>query len=145
MFLDIGQLYNITLNLNHQEAIRVLYQIFFQLIKRICFFLKQASWSHRYTPILNYISKFMIWSWESLQCKSRFQRSICLFSFRDLPLLTTRYELFANKFNLQEDPIVYQCLDKWLSDKEYLLNCKTPVNLYCEIPILKSFNNFTNC
>lgn len=80
-----------------------------------------------------------------LKCKSFYQRGVCIFSMHDLPLLITRYELFANKLNLQKDPIAYQCIDKWLNDKSKNQNSLIPVNMYCTHPIVKYFNNSTNC
>ena len=37
---------------------------------------------------------------------------ICVFGLGDLPLLTTRKELFANKFHLTYNPIAYDCMEE---------------------------------
>lgn len=60
----------------------------------------------------------------------------------NLHLLKERYELFANKFNLKHDPIVYQCLDKWLIEKSRS-NSFIPETVYHSHPVVKYYKNLT--
>ena len=38
-------------------------------------------------------------------------------SFQDLPFLSKRIELFANKFDIQEDHLVLDCLEEMLNNR----------------------------
>jgi hypothetical protein len=40
-----------------------------------------------------------------------------VFSALDLPALKDRYELIANKFDIQYDPIAYMCMEEWIHNK----------------------------
>ena len=47
-------------------------------------------------------------------CRGRRIRAVCVFGVGDLPLLTSRPELFANKFLLEVEPLALDCLERWL-------------------------------
>ena len=47
-------------------------------------------------------------------CYGKRVRNICIFGLGDLPLLTARKELFANKFHMDFEPLVLDCLEEWL-------------------------------
>lgn len=52
------------------------------------------------------------------RCQSgHYVHNICVFGVRDLPLLKQRYELIANKFDIDYDPIVYMCMEEWIQNK----------------------------
>jgi hypothetical protein len=40
-----------------------------------------------------------------------------VFSALDLPALKDRYELIANKFDIEYDPIAYMCMEEWIHNK----------------------------
>ena len=44
-------------------------------------------------------------------------RSICIFGVGDLQRLTAGYELFANKFHSDFQPMASHCLEKWFMEK----------------------------
>ena len=60
---------------------------------------------------VNTTSRWIIWYEDIYECYGSIIRSICIFSLRDLQFLITRREFFANKFILEENPIVYQCME----------------------------------
>jgi hypothetical protein len=69
---------------------------------------------------------------------------VCIFSLRDLSLLITRHEFFANKFILDYDPIAYQCMEEWIfKQSKSQLTIKTLD--YCNNPILKIYNKDYYC
>lgn len=45
-------------------------------------------------------------------CRGKRAHGICIFSVRDLPLLASRPELFANKFHLNYEPLTLDCLEE---------------------------------
>ena len=52
-------------------------------------------------------------NWKPLPCYGKFVRGICIFGNRDLPLLSGRLELFANKFHLDFQPESLDCIEEW--------------------------------
>ncbi|WAR01660.1 GCNT1-like protein [Mya arenaria] len=51
-------------------------------------------------------------------CRSgHYVRNTCVFSVQDLATLTQRRELVANKFDISYDPIVYMCMEQWITNK----------------------------
>ncbi|XP_041370615.1 N-acetyllactosaminide beta-1,6-N-acetylglucosaminyl-transferase-like [Gigantopelta aegis] len=66
-----------------------------------------------------YIARFKNWRFgpSSWPCHGRRVRYICIFGVSDLPLLTSRPELFANKFHWRYQPLALDCLDWWHRNK----------------------------
>lgn len=70
-----------------------------------------------------YIARFVNWgtNWKdslgrlpfSWPCGGKRVRDICIFGVADLPLLTSRRELFANKFDAGFEPVALHCLEEW--------------------------------
>ncbi|XP_053400631.1 N-acetyllactosaminide beta-1,6-N-acetylglucosaminyl-transferase-like [Mercenaria mercenaria] len=50
-------------------------------------------------------------------CHGKWVRGMCIFAIKDLPLLSTRKELFANKFHLEEQPLTYGCLEELIFNR----------------------------
>ncbi|KAL8602320.1 hypothetical protein ACOMHN_022833 [Nucella lapillus] len=48
-----------------------------------------------------------------LPCYGKHMRTICIFGVGDLPLLTSRWEMFANKFYREFQPLALDCLEEW--------------------------------
>ncbi|XP_076436586.1 N-acetyllactosaminide beta-1,6-N-acetylglucosaminyl-transferase-like [Babylonia areolata] len=71
-----------------------------------------------------YLSRFKNWgdNWKDVEdrlnfcwpCHGKRVRSICIFGVGDLPSLTSRKELFANKFHADFQPLTVDCLEQWL-------------------------------
>ena len=63
-----------------------------------------------------YISRFKIWTNTGnstlQQCYGKYVRDICIFGISDLPKLKNRTELFANKFNVDFEPLAYDCMEQ---------------------------------
>ena len=63
--------------------------------------------------------RHVLWGSASTQphCHSRrFQRGLCIFGVRDLPMLThpENYNLFLNKLYWNIEPLTLDCLEHWL-------------------------------
>lgn len=55
-----------------------------------------------------------IYNWP---CHGHRVRNVCIFGIGDLPLLSTRREMFANKFYLQGDPDTYNCMEELIFNR----------------------------
>ncbi|ESO90431.1 hypothetical protein LOTGIDRAFT_64882, partial [Lottia gigantea] len=63
------------------------------------------------------LSRYKIW-YNTKRCRSgHLYRSICIFGMADLPILTTKPQLFANKFHYEFEPLAYDCLELWYRRK----------------------------
>ena len=52
------------------------------------------------------------------RCREKhYVHNVCVFSVLDLPALKDRYELIANKFDIEYDPIAYMCMEEWIHNK----------------------------
>ena len=56
-------------------------------------------------------------NWGAWPCHGKRVRMICVFGVGDLPLLTTRRELFANKFHFDFHRRAYDWLEEWHKNK----------------------------
>ncbi|XP_041378797.1 beta-1,3-galactosyl-O-glycosyl-glycoprotein beta-1,6-N-acetylglucosaminyltransferase-like [Gigantopelta aegis] len=60
-------------------------------------------------------SRSLIWRWDKVKCYGRFIRSVCVFSFKDLPWLKSQPHVIANKFDINDvDRVVVDCLESML-------------------------------
>ncbi|XP_060607127.1 beta-1,3-galactosyl-O-glycosyl-glycoprotein beta-1,6-N-acetylglucosaminyltransferase-like [Ruditapes philippinarum] len=50
-------------------------------------------------------------------CHGKWVRSMCIFNFKDLHTLSTRKELFANKFHLYDNPLPYACMEELIFNR----------------------------
>ena len=50
-------------------------------------------------------------------CKGKIVRGVCVFGVKDLPQLSERRELFANKFYLDYQYLTMECLQEWLQNR----------------------------
>ena len=66
-----------------------------------------------------FLSREVLWTRSALKCKSIYQRGICLLGMYELSWLTQRIQLFANKFDIHEDPIAYDCLEELHQQRTY--------------------------
>ena len=85
--------------------------------------------SHKYNPHLNapggyagaqerkpWLAKYASWPPRD-RCARKAVHGICIFTSADLPVLISRRELFANKFQIEKDYIVLHCLEEWIHNK----------------------------
>ncbi|CAF0798589.1 unnamed protein product [Rotaria sp. Silwood1] len=79
-------------------------------------------------------ARFVIW--DRHKCHGHVVHGICIFSTVDLPVLSNRHELFANKFHLNVDPIVYQCLEELLINRSKINLPLKNVAFYRRMPFL---------
>ena len=73
-----------------------------------------------------FLSREVIWQWDSAYCQSKLRHQICLLSFHELPWLNQRWELFANKFDLGVDHVGYGCLEQLLQERTRLGQVQIP-------------------
>jgi len=57
---------------------------------------------------------------DSYPCAGKYVRGICIFGVGDLPDLSSRPHLFANKFNVNFEPLAYDCLEELLHNRTRL-------------------------
>ncbi|XP_060591317.1 N-acetyllactosaminide beta-1,6-N-acetylglucosaminyl-transferase-like [Ruditapes philippinarum] len=50
-------------------------------------------------------------------CHGKWVRGMCIFNFKDLHTLSTRKELFANKFHLYDNPLPYACMEELIFNR----------------------------
>ncbi|CAL1532954.1 unnamed protein product, partial [Lymnaea stagnalis] len=62
----------------------------------------------------DFMARYKIWSENKTVCASRSSKTICIQSTGDLGRLARAKHLFANKFYLEEDRVVIECLQKKL-------------------------------
>uniref|UniRef100_A0A3B4ZF82 Beta-1,3-galactosyl-O-glycosyl-glycoprotein beta-1,6-N-acetylglucosaminyltransferase-like n=1 Tax=Stegastes partitus TaxID=144197 RepID=A0A3B4ZF82_9TELE len=73
---------------------------------------------------INAIARLVKWQWhagpdDSLdavypQCHGNYVRGICVYGAGDLQWMIAQHHLFANKFDINTDPIAIYCLEKYL-------------------------------
>ena len=90
----------------------------------------------------NQFSRFISWHDQKHGCRGKWQRSICIFSIFDLPLVASRDQFIANKFSLGYDPLAYQCMEEWLADKVVK---KPSINMYNYCKLKNKYSNLVNC
>ena len=66
------------------------------------------------TGIKPFLTRFVNWvsGMNNWPCHGKRVRSVCIFGVGDLPLLSTRRELFANKFYLDYERFALDCIEK---------------------------------
>ncbi|XP_071078756.1 beta-1,3-galactosyl-O-glycosyl-glycoprotein beta-1,6-N-acetylglucosaminyltransferase-like [Haliotis cracherodii] len=73
-----------------------------------------------------YIARFKNWGpqWGEKSfdwpCGGVRNHNVCVFGMSDLPLLTSRRELFANKFYVNYQPQTFDCMEEWLRNRTVL-------------------------
>ena len=61
-----------------------------------------------YKPIMRY----KMWRGYSRQCHGKWVRSVCVYGVGDLPPMAKAYQLFANKFYYDLQPMTLRCLEE---------------------------------
>jgi hypothetical protein len=82
----------------------------------------------------NWTARFV--NWGEQNCYGRIVRGICVFGTVDLPTLHNRRELIANKFHLNADSIVYQCLEELITNKSRVNLPLDDAPFYRQMPFL---------
>lgn len=88
-----------------------------------------STWLHRKYDMtdVNAIARLIKWqlhegSQDSLQavypeCQGNHVRQICVYGAGDLQWMLEQHHLFANKFDIERDPIAIYCLEKYLRQR----------------------------
>jgi N-acetyllactosaminide beta-1,6-N-acetylglucosaminyltransferase len=61
-----------------------------------------------------------------VKCAGYWKRGICILGVGDLPDLLTRKEFFVNKFELDSQPLAFECIEAWLQQR---VLCPAPLDL----------------
>ncbi|XP_060064736.1 beta-1,3-galactosyl-O-glycosyl-glycoprotein beta-1,6-N-acetylglucosaminyltransferase-like [Ylistrum balloti] len=77
----------------------------------------------------NFLSRAIIWENDKVSCEGRYIRGVCVFGRKDLTWLTSRPQLFANKFNYKMDNTAIDCLEDIIRNRT-LLNNMDSLNWY---------------
>jgi hypothetical protein len=89
---------------------------------------------------INTTSRFVIWG-DDIKCGGKYVHGVCVFSFPDLPVLISRPELFANKFQLTYNPVAYECMEKWILARANKSTSQIINKMdYCKHPVVKAYN-----
>ena len=83
-----------------------------------------------------WLAAFVAWKGER-PCAGKFVRFVCVFGIGDLPELTSRKELFANKFYMDYQYLTMDCLEEWLHNKT---GADLPMDMtfYRNLPFVKN-------
>ncbi|KAK3594761.1 hypothetical protein CHS0354_030700 [Potamilus streckersoni] len=65
----------------------------------------------------DFLSRAMIWYGENQKCHGKFVRGVCVFESGDLPWLIKQPNFFANKFDVNKDATVIDCLEEVLKNR----------------------------
>ncbi|WAR01638.1 GCNT1-like protein [Mya arenaria] len=82
------------------------------------------------------------------RCKmGHYVHNICVFSVLDLPNIKDRYEIIANKFDIEYDPIAYRCMEEFilnnvLNEKNISNNVVYPAHFPPSVPIMDSIRQW---
>lgn len=94
--------------------------------------------SYKGNPDLKpFISRYKIWWTKVEECKGTWQRFICVLGLGDLYRLTDRHELFVNKFDIDQDPLAFSCMEEWFFNRNRK-NTDLNVTFYKNLPFVKN-------
>ncbi|CAD5113590.1 unnamed protein product [Dimorphilus gyrociliatus] len=94
--------------------------------------------SYKGNPDLKpFVSRYKIWWTKVEKCSGTWQRFICIIGLGDLYRLADRYELFVNKFDIDQDPLTLSCMEEWFYKRN---EEKTDLNVsfYKNLPFVKN-------
>lgn len=90
-------------------------------------------------------SRVVLWEWDNATCHGTWVRSVCVYAALDLPMLSSRPELFANKFDSSIDTVPIDCLENFLRKKREVPNLsKLNWHYYSHLPHVQIYNSFNN-
>ena len=72
---------------------------------------------------------------------SLYYRNVCVFGLGDFSLLSHRPELYANKFYIDYNPLLYDCMEELLYNKtreEFLMEREFNVSFYANLDQVKN-------
>ncbi|XP_076586659.1 beta-1,3-galactosyl-O-glycosyl-glycoprotein beta-1,6-N-acetylglucosaminyltransferase-like [Chaetodon auriga] len=102
-----------------------------------------STWpNHKYDMTdMNAIARLVKWQWHegsqgSLEavypeCQGNHVRSVCVYGAGDLQWMLEQHHLFANKFDIDTDPIAVQCLERYLREKALAELHETYGRIFC--------------
>ncbi|XP_070580205.1 N-acetyllactosaminide beta-1,6-N-acetylglucosaminyl-transferase-like [Ptychodera flava] len=80
-------------------------------------YLREAPGGPGPRKILALVSRAKNWKPLGLPCHGKYVRNVCVFSWKDLLWLQSRPQLFANKFHINDDALVLQCLEEEINHR----------------------------
>lgn len=98
-----------------------------------------------------YLARYVNWNtnWKDgdgrynfrFPCFGKRVRNICIFGVGDLPSLTSRKELFANKLYADYEPLTFSCMEEWLMNMtvaEYAGQVLLNTTFYSSLDIVRN-------
>ncbi|XP_076452618.1 beta-1,3-galactosyl-O-glycosyl-glycoprotein beta-1,6-N-acetylglucosaminyltransferase-like [Babylonia areolata] len=97
-----------------------------------------------------YLARYLSWGTRWLDRDGRYPYNfpcsgkrvrVCIFGVGDLPLMTSRKELFVNKLYSTFQPLTYNCMEEWLMDMtiaEYAGHLALNTSFYSSLDIVHS-------
>ena len=83
-------------------------------------------------------TRYKIWIGHDKPCAGKFIRGVCTFGFEDLRMLVNSPKLFANKFFIEETPVLYDCIEEMLNKRSTLLSVNhLDIPFYEQLPFVK--------
>jgi len=73
-------------------------------------------------------------------CAGKYVRWVCVLGVGDLGELLTRPEFFVNKFDLEYQPIAFECAERWLQHRVHCPH-KFDVEFYRRLSFVIAHNN----
>jgi hypothetical protein len=67
------------------------------------------------------------------KCVSKLKDNSCLLTIGELPAIVAADDFFASGFSLDNNPLIYQCMEEWLKEKAKSNQTINIVN-YCKLP-----------
>ena len=62
-------------------------------------------------------TRFKIWQSQEESCSGKWHNFICNLGSGDLSRVVNSRQMFVNKFRYEEDPIAFECMEKWYNKR----------------------------
>ncbi|KAK3084918.1 hypothetical protein FSP39_021479 [Pinctada imbricata] len=91
-----------------------------------------------------YLSRAVIWTADSAVCHGKMVRYVCVYGKGDLPWLTSRPQIIANKFDMEFDKEALDCLEEYIRHRtEHPQVDKLNWNYYASLPHVRYYSTLT--
>lgn len=84
-----------------------------------------------------WISRFVRWRNDKLDCHGKYVRDVCILGTGDLSSLINRPELFVNKFYLNYQSKAFQCMEQWFMKKVSQNRVEIDADYYLSLDAVK--------
>jgi len=77
------------------------------------------------------------------KCAGKYVRWVCILGVGDLPDLWPRHEFFVNKFDMNYQPLAFECAERWLHHRVRCL-ARFDAEFYRRLSFVVAHNNRLN-